>query len=147
MKAQLKFSKEIELIPFRIEGKNAYVNYYQDEIQAGFPSPAEDFVEQKLSLDEKYLSHPDSTFLVRVKGNSMYPTLLEKDILVVRSDLELINNKIAIVSINKLAFTVKRIDLKNKQLIPDNEDYTKITINEDDSLKYLGVVVAVFRDL
>lgn len=143
----LSLDDELEFIPFKTEGNKIYVNYYREEIQAGFPSPAEDFIEQKLSLDERYLSHPDSTYLVRVKGNSMYPTLLEKDILVVRSDVELSQNKIAIVSVNKSAFTVKRVDLNNKELIPDNDSFPRIKIGEEDTLRYLGVVIAVFRDL
>lgn len=147
MNNHLELNDELEFIPFKTEGNKIYVNYYRDEIQAGFPSPADDFIEQKLSLDERYLSHPDSTYLVRVKGNSMYPTLLEKDILVVRSDVDLTQNKIAIVSVNKSAFTVKRIDIKKKQLIPDNQSFPKILIGENDTLRYLGVVTAVFRDL
>ncbi|SMC81544.1 LexA family protein [Moheibacter sediminis] len=147
MKKKFSLDDELEFIPFKTEGNKIYVNYYRDEIQAGFPSPADDFIEQKLSLDERYLSHPDSTYLVRVKGNSMSPTLLEKDILIVRSDVDLTQNKIAIVSINKAAFTVKRIDINKKQLIPDNQSFSKIPIGENDTLRYLGVVIAVFRDL
>lgn len=141
------FDDELECISLKVNDEKTYVNFFQEEIQAGFPSPAEDFVEKKLSLDERYLSHPDSTFLVRVKGNSMFPTLLEGDVLVVRTDLDTVHDKIAIVSLNNAAFTVKRLDLKNQTLVPDNPKFPKIRISEQDSLRSLGLVVAVFRDL
>ncbi|MGB6083121.1 LexA family protein [Moheibacter sp.] len=139
--------EELEYISLKINEEKNYVSFFGEEIQAGFPSPAEDFVEQKLSLDERYLSHPDSTFLVRVKGSSMFPTLLEGDILVVRTDLDAVHHKIAIVSLNNAAFTVKRLDLKNKKLIPDNQKFQSIPITENDNLRVLGLVTAVFRDL
>lgn len=143
----LQTNEELEFIEFRTEGKKVYVNLYQSVIQAGFPSPADDFLEQQISLDERYLSHPDSTYLVRVKGNSMYPTLIEGDILIVRSDLIIQDNMIAIVSLNNAHFTVKRMDLKNKFLVPDNPKFKKIAITEEDQLRYLGRVVTIIRDL
>lgn len=53
-----QFSSEIENLPFRVNDQGVYVKYFESGVQAGFPSPADDFKEQKLSLDEKYLSNP-----------------------------------------------------------------------------------------
>ncbi|APD05902.1 protein MucA [Flavobacteriaceae bacterium UJ101] len=139
---------EIELIPFKTDGMKVYVKYYSDGVQAGFPSPAEDFTELPLSLDEKFLSKPESTYLVRVKSDSMEPTLIEGDILIVRSDLPITHNKIVIASLNSDAFTVKRF-LKTKDqntLSPDNTKYKPVSIAEEDTVLYLGQVVSLVRE-
>ncbi len=141
-----KFSSEIQNLPFKKEG-NTFITYFEEGVQAGFPSPAEDFTEHKLSLDEKYLNNPDATFLIRVVGNSMYPTLQVNDILIVKSDIDFTDNKIGIISVNNTDFTVKRYDKKTETLIADNKEFKNIKILEDDTLLCLGVVVHLIRDL
>ncbi len=145
----LSKNAEIEILPFRTNGNKIYVKYYEDGVQAGFPSPADDFKELPLSLDEKYLSKTESTYLVRVKSDSMEPTLLENDILIVRSDLPIEDNKIVIASVNSAAFTVKRFKetKTNRLLSPDNRKYQPIPIQEDDTVLYLGRVVSLVRDI
>lgn len=142
-----KLNPELEYVPFRIKNKVAYVKYYPEGVQAGFPSPADDFKEQKISLDSKYLKNPDATYLVRVKGDSMYPTLQKGDLLIVKSDLELTDNKIGILSFNNTDFTVKRYDKKNNLLIADNESFPNIEVQEDDTILCLGIVKHFIRDL
>ena len=142
-----KFGTEIVNLPYKIEGGQVYVNYFEQGVQAGFPSPADDFKEQKLSLDEKYLTNPDATFLIKVIGDSMYPTLKVGDILIVKSDIEFRDHLIGIVSVNNTDFTVKRLDKANNTLIADNTDFKNITINEDDTIMCLGVVKHLIRDL
>lgn len=142
-----QFGSEIENLPFRVSNEGVYVKYFEDGVQAGFPSPADDFKEQKLSLDEKYLSKPNSTYIVRVKGDSMYPTLHVGDILVVRTDINLDDNKIGIISLNNTEFTVKRFDKNKEILIADNKDFNNIEIKEDDTLMCLGVVMQLIRDI
>ena len=142
-----KFGKELQQLAYRKEGKNVYVSFFDEGVQAGFPSPAEDFREHKLSLDEKYLTNPEATFLVKVVGNSMYPTLQVNDILIVKSDVEFTNNKIGIISVNNTDFTVKRYHKKQQVLVADNVDFENIKIAEDDVLQCLGVVQHLIRDL
>lgn len=142
-----QFGSEIENLPFRVSNEGVYVKYFEDGVQAGFPSPADDFKEQKLSLDEKYLSKPNSTYIVRVKGDSMYPTLHVGDILVVRTDISLDDNKIGIISLNNTEFTVKRFDKNKEMLIADNKDFNNIEIKEEDTLMCLGVVMQLIRDI
>lgn len=142
-----KFGNEIINLPYRVEGGQVFVNYFEQGVQAGFPSPADDFKEQKLSLDEKYLSKPDSTFLIKVVGNSMYPTLQVGDILIVKSDIEFRDNLIGIVSVNNTDFTVKRLDKTQNILIADNKDFPNISIEQDDTIICLGVVKHLIRDL
>jgi DNA polymerase V len=142
-----KFGKELINLPFKIENSKVYVKYYEEGVQAGFPSPAEDFKEIPLSLDEKYLQNPESTYLIKVAGNSMYPTLHIGDILVVKSDKAFENDHIGIVSVNNTDFTVKRLNKEKKQLTADNVDFPNIIVEEDDTLICLGVVKHLIRDL
>jgi DNA polymerase V len=141
-----KFSDELENLPYQIKYNKILVNYFGG-VQAGFPSPAEDFVEQKLSLDEKYITNPNNTYLIKVRGNSMYPTLQIGDILIVKSDLDLKDNKIAIVSINNTDYTVKRYNKRKKMFVADNNEYPNIEIKEEDTILCLGVVKNLIRDL
>jgi DNA polymerase V len=142
-----KLSTELENLPFKKSGEKVYVKYYSEGVQAGFPSPAEDFIEDRLSLDKRYLKNPDATYLVRVKGNSMSPTLEVGDILIVKSDVELSDNDIGIISVNNTDFTAKRFDKVNQCLVADNKDFESIPIDKDDTLVCLGVVKHIIRDL
>lgn len=144
---QPKFSDELQNLPFKIENKKVYVKYYDEGVKAGFPSPAEDFQDVPLSLDEKYLHHPESTYLIKVVGNSMYPTLHIGDILIVKANISFEDGMIGIVSVNNTDFTVKRLDKKHKQLIADNNDFENIKVNENDTLICLGIVKHLIRDL
>jgi DNA polymerase V len=142
-----KFSQEIENIPFRVDGEYIYAKFYEGGVQAGFPSPAEDFQEQRLSLDQKYITNPNATFIIKVKGDSMYPTLQKGDILVVKSDKALMHGKVAIISINHTDYTVKRFDELNKTFVADNESFGSIAVKDEDVVICLGVVEHLIRDL
>ena len=123
-------SPELELLSIKKNPENSYVQYYEQGVQAGFPSPAEDFKEQKLSLDERYLQNPEATFLIKVVGDSMQPTLLKGDILIVKSDAELSHNSIGIISVNQTDFTVKRFHKEKNCFVADNTSYPNIDIKE-----------------
>ncbi len=141
-----RLNEELELIPFSNDTEKRYVNYFGG-VQAGFPSPAEDFLGKKISLDEKYITKPNSTYIIKIRGNSMHPTLQNGDIVIVRSDKELQDNDIAIVSINNSDYTVKRFDKKNSQFIPDNLKFKAIEVGEEDVVICLGIVKHLIRDL
>ena len=66
------FGSELENLTIHSEGEKKYVQVCGG-VRAGFPSPAEDFLSDRISLDERYLSKVESTFVNRVKGLSMYP--------------------------------------------------------------------------
>jgi DNA polymerase V len=141
-----KLDEELELLPIQEEGTRRYVNYFGG-VQAGFPSPAEDFLGKRISLDEKYLSKPNSTYIIKVRGNSMHPTLQQGDIVIVRADKELQDQDIAIVSINHSDYTVKRYDKASSSFVPDNTSYSRIALVETDVVVCLGVVKHLIRDL
>jgi DNA polymerase V len=85
--------------------------------------------------------------VIKVRGNSMVPTLLPGDVMIVRSDVELQDNALAIVSINHTDYTVKRYDKAARAFVPDNASYPSIAVEESDVVMCLGVVRHVIRDL
>src|SRR5271170_4231392 len=88
---------------------------FSSTISAGFPSPADEFIEAKLDLNELLVKHPVATFFMRVSGNSMQDCgIQDKDILIVDRSLTPTNGKIVIAIING-QLTVKRLKkTKNK---------------------------------
>jgi DNA polymerase V len=118
---------------------------YSSKIKAGFPSPADDYLESELDINDYLISNPNSTFLVKVSGNSMTGDgIFPGDILAVDKSLEYLENQIIIANLNG-EFCVKRY--KNKQLISSNPDFSPISIGENDSFIIWGVVVGVIRKL
>lgn len=122
------------------------IPYAQSLISAGFPSTAENFVENILSLDELMIKSPSSTFFVRVLGNSMSPTINNNDILIVDKSLVASNNKICVVRIND-EFMVKRVLLggSNIKLIADNKDYNETIVTSEMDFEIWGVVTFIIH--
>ncbi|MCK4406248.1 MAG: translesion error-prone DNA polymerase V autoproteolytic subunit [Bacteroidales bacterium] len=122
---------------------------YSDLISAGFPSPAEDYIDKKLDLNEYLIKNRPATFLVKVNGNSMINSgIYDGDILVVDRSAEPANNKIVIGVIDG-EFTVKRIIKKAKKLFlqPENENFKPIEITEDMDFKIWGIVTFAIHKL
>jgi len=141
-----KFGDTLENLPINKEGKNIFVEF-SGGIRAGFPSPAEDFLSDRISLDERYLSKIESTFINKVKGLSMYPEYLENDLIVIRADYEPQNGDDIVVSINSSDYTLKRYDKTTSSLIAINPKYAEsVKIDENDEVVILGVVDALIRD-
>ena len=136
-----KFSNELTNIPINTDGEKRYGN-----VSAGFPSPAEDFTQNKISLDEILLNHPEATYLNRVGGDSMYPEYLIGDLLIIRSDLEPKHMDDIVVSVNNSEYTFKRYDAINKQLISVNPKYRNcVQLQDEDIVLILGVVTSLVR--
>ena len=125
-----------------------FLPLYSDQISAGFPSPAQDYVERTLDLNELCISHPSSTFLVRVSGDSMKDAgILDGDMLVVDRSVTAIHGSIVVAAVNR-EFTVKELCLKPfRQLLPHNKAYQPILLNEQDEFEIFGVVVSVVRKM
>ena len=116
-------------------------------VKAGFPSPAEDYLEQNLDLNEHLIQHPAATFFVRVDGESMKGAGIHKDdILIVDRSLEPTNGKIVIAVING-EFTVKRIRLHQDKVFlePENPQFAPIEINPNWDFQVWGVVTYVIH--
>lgn len=121
--------------------------FFDSGISAGFPSPADDFKEERLSLDDELIKNKEATFFARVSGQSMTGAGLDdNDLLVIDRSLEPENNKIAVCFIDG-EFTVKRLKVENDciWLQPENPDYDPIKVSEDDELIIWGIVTTVIK--
>ncbi len=116
-------------------------------ISAGFPSPADDFRETRISLDEELIANKEATFFARVSGQSMIGAGLDdNDLLVIDRSLEPEHNKIAVCFLDG-EFTVKRLKVKNGEvwLQPENPDYPIIKITEENNFVIWGIVTNVIK--
>ena len=122
---------------------------FEQGISAGFPSPADDFKEVRISLDNELVSNSESTFYARVNGNSMENAdISDGDLLIIDRSVEPENNKIGICFLDG-EFTVKRI-IKRKGKIylkPENKNYNEIEIKDDNELKIWGIVTFVIKKI
>ena len=120
---------------------------FEQGISAGFPSPADDFKEVRISLDNELVSNSESTFYARVNGNSMENAgISDGDLLIIDRSVEPENNKIGICFLDG-EFTVKRI-IKRKERIylkPENKNYKEIEIKDDNELIIWGIVTYVIK--
>lgn len=117
--------------------------YVDVGISAGFPSPADDFIELTIDLNRELIKHKDSTFFAKVKGNSMKNAgIFDGDLLIIDKSLAPQDGKIAICQIDG-DFTVKRIKKENDVvwLIAENEDYKPIKVTEENELMIWGIVI------
>ena len=113
-------------------------------ISAGFPSPADDFKETRISLDEELITNKEATFFAKVNGQSMIGAGLDdNDLLVIDRSLEPENNKIAVCFLDG-EFTVKRLKVKNDEvwLQPENPNYPIIKITEENDFVIWGIVTS-----
>jgi len=116
-------------------------------ISAGFPSPADDFKETRISLDDELIQNKEATFFAKVKGQSMIDAGLDdNDLLVIDRSLEPTNNKIAVCFLDG-EFTVKRLRVEKSDvwLQPENPNYPIINITEENDFVIWGIVTNVIK--
>ena len=122
---------------------------YLSRIKAGFPSPAEDYLDKKLDLNEHLIKHPASSFFVKVKGDSMIGAGINSgDILIVDRSLEPKDKRIVVAVVNG-DFTVKRISKIGTKflLLAENPKYSPIEIKDGMDFEVWGVVVHVIHSV
>lgn len=115
-------------------------------ISAGFPSPAEDWIEGRLDLNRHLIRHPTATFYMRVIGDSMSDEIMEGDILVVDRAAEAEHGDTVVVRLYN-DFTVKKLNIEDGKLklIPANEAYPSIEITEEMDFEVWGKVLWSIR--
>ena len=116
-------------------------------VQAGFPSPAEDYLENSLNLHDLVVQHPAATFYVRVSGDSMREAGIHSgDLLVVDRSLEPGDGKIVVAVING-EFTVKRLKMGPRGILlaAENASYPDLSISPDSDFQIWGVVTYVIH--
>jgi len=122
---------------------------FSGKVAAGFPSPADDYVEKSLDLNELLVKKPAATFFVRAQGESMLGAGIHpNDILVVDRSIEPLPGKIVICALNG-ELTVKRLERGNGQwqLKAENPAYADIVIHEELEMVIWGVVTNVIHAL
>jgi DNA polymerase V len=116
-------------------------------IPAGFPSPADDYVDKRLDLNELLIAQPAATFFVRVVGDSMQGAGISSgDLLVVDRSLQAASGSI-IVAIVQGEFTVKRLRKEGDKifLIAENPSYPSLEMNAESGFEVWGVVTYVIH--
>ncbi|MDE7431259.1 MAG: translesion error-prone DNA polymerase V autoproteolytic subunit [Lachnospiraceae bacterium] len=126
---------------------------YADEgIRAGFPSPAQDYMDKTLDFNRELIQHPSATFYAKVVGLSMINAgINEGDIIVIDRSLEPRQNDIVVAFVDG-EFTMKYLDLSEKDqgvvwLRPGNDDFPAFRITSDYELTIWGVVSNVIKKL
>lgn len=118
------------------------IPFAEGGVRAGFPSPAQDYVEQSIDINKLVLQHPSTTFCARVKGDSMRDAdVHDGDILVIDRSLEPRDGDMAVCFIDG-EFTLKFIHIDGDVLwlCPANDDYPKIKVTDDSSFMVWGIV-------
>ena len=141
-------NKENKLEFFIPKKENGLGQWLAEEgISAGFPSPADDFKETRISLDRELVKNKEATFYARVSGDSMVGAGLDDgDLLVIDRSLNPENGKIAVCLVDG-EFTVKRIKKEKNglYLMPENKKYKPIELKEENELIIWGVVEYVIK--
>ena len=122
---------------------------FASKVEAGFPSPAEQYIEKALDLNELLIRHPAATYFVRAAGESMRDAgIFSDDILVVDRSLDAENGDIIIAAVDG-EFTVKYLRRHggNLWLEAANKDYSPIHFSEEQELKIFGVVTSVIHQV
>ena len=114
-----------------------------DSVSAGFPSPADDYTEENIDLNEHLISNPFSTFFLRVKGDSMINAgIKDKDLIIVDKSLTARPGNIIIAMIDG-EFTIKRLSIKNNELYlkAENHNYPDFRFKNHIDVQIWGVVI------
>ena len=131
-----------------IKKKQILTPIFLDSVSAGFPSPATDYMENKLDLNEHLIKHPAATFIVKAKGPSMTDAgILSGDLLIVDRSITPKSNNIVIASIFG-DLTVKKLQKKKSSLflLSANSDYPSIEVKEEMECFIWGVVTYIIHE-
>ena len=132
-----------------VDNHTAPVRFYDVRISAGFPSPAQDYEELRLHLNDLLIKNPDTTFFAKASGDSMIGAgINDGDMLVVDRGLTNYKDKVVIACING-EFTVKRYKIERGRpvLKPQNPSYSDIHFTEYDVITVCGVVTSVIHQV
>jgi len=139
----------ISNITFNSNQDQAYAKppLYRGELACGLFGISEDFIENYLSLDEKFAKNREATFYIRASGDSMLPRIENGDILVVDRSLPVRSGSIVAIFFNGTALCKQLIHESNQKILRSlNPKFKDIIIGEDDELALFGVVVGLARD-
>ena len=130
-----------------VDNQTAPVRFYDIGLSARFPSPADDYKEKELDLNELLIKQPEATFFVKASGDSMIGAgIHDGDMLIVDRSITASDGRIVIAVLNG-ELTVKRFKLlgRTAQLHSENSKYPPITLHVGDSVSIWGVVTNVIH--
>ncbi|OGT62511.1 MAG: DNA polymerase V [Gammaproteobacteria bacterium RIFCSPHIGHO2_12_FULL_45_12] len=131
-----------------LANKGYQLPLFSSKVPAGFPSPADDHIEQHLDLNQHLIKHPAATFFVRVTGHSMVDAgIHENDILIIDRSLPALHGKIVVAAVDG-QLTVKRLHQSAQGkllLMPANPTFQPIEINDENDIHIWGVVTNVIH--
>ena len=138
---------EIQILTAEI-GEEVKLPYYPGGIRAGFPSPATDYEEESIDLNQELIKHREATFFARVIGDSMIDAgYMPGDLIVIDKSLEPQNGDVVVAWVDgdDNGFTIKELDLSQKdkgivRLVPHNKAYDPIIITPEQRSMIWGVV-------
>ncbi len=122
---------------------------YEALVPAGFPSPADDYIDLKLDLNSYLVRRPCSTYYAKVSGDSMTGAgIFDGDLIVVDRSQFPAAGKIVVVALNG-EITVKRIQYQQEKILlcPENEKYATIALDGHEGFEFYGVVIGIIRKL
>ena len=125
------------------------VKLYLNSVCAGFPSPANDYLEGEIDLNRYLINNPLATFIVKSQGNCMLQAGIHSgDLLIVDRSIKSKNNSIVIASIDG-DLTVKRVKTSGENffLTSDNSSYRNVKINNESDIFIWGTVTKVIHDV
>lgn len=140
--------KNLEIFSVDITSKQP-LPFADEGIRAGFPSPAQDYLEQAIDLNKELVRHPASTFYGRVVGDSMIDEGIEEgDVLVIDKSLEVQEGDMVVCFIDG-EFTLKRIRIETDVvwLVPSNSEYPLIKVTSDNNFIVWGVVTYTIKKI
>lgn len=148
---ELKKIKETSKIDFYVADTSSEVELplVNESISAGFPSPADDYIELSIDLNKELIKNQSSTFYGRVKGYSMKDAGIEdNDVLIIDKSLEPKNGSVAVCFLDG-EFTVKRISIKKDfiYLNPENNSFKPIKITKENDFVIWGIVTYVIKKM
>lgn len=123
------------------------IPYLSSPVSAGFPSPADDFIDTKLDLNEHLIRHPSATFFVTVSGDSMEGAgILNQDLCIVDKSLDPWDGAIIIAALGG-ELTIKRLRITplGPELHPENSKYPIIKPSDSEDFLVWGVVTSVIH--
>jgi len=130
-----------------MSGPACPIPLFFDPVEAGFPSPADDYVDCTIDLNEHLIKNPPATFMVRVRGNSMVDAGIQSgDLLIVDKSLDPRNGDIVIAAVDG-QFTVKRYRRTGTELrlVAENPKQAQIVIGTETNVEIWGVVIHVIH--
>ena len=133
---------------YKVIGTPLFTPYIDYKIPAGFPSPALDYMEERIDLTSELIRHPLSTYIMKAEGYSMINAFIAPNTkLVVDRSLKPENGDIVIACVNG-EFTVKFLKKNNHKawLVPANNKYNDIEITPEMEVIIWGVVIHIITD-